>query len=184
MNDLDNPYLAPQAEMSDAGGVNQAYTPTLYSWSGRIGRLRYLAYSLAFLIITSTFGGVASALGAAMLFGRAQGFGIVALLVLAFLPLATSFFVCMRRRLNDTNVSGWFSLLLFVPVAGLLLWLYVLFCPGTAGANNYGPAPSENTGAVIAGAVLTILLFAGAVTMFVVFPIYELSQLSISGRPR
>ena len=49
------------------------------------------------------------------------------------------------RRLHDTNRSGWWLLLLFVPLIGAIV-LLVWFCtPGTSGSNNYGDDPLSNT---------------------------------------
>ena len=45
------------------------------------------------------------------------------------------------RRLQDTDKSGWFILLAFVPIVGGII-LIVLFClEGTPGPNRYGEAP-------------------------------------------
>ena len=45
------------------------------------------------------------------------------------------------RRLHDTNRSGWFLLLYFIPLIGLI-WLLVLCgLEGTEGENRYGPDP-------------------------------------------
>jgi len=49
------------------------------------------------------------------------------------------------RRLHDINQSGLLTLLLLVPFVNLLLFLYLLFAPGTQGANKYGnPVNSYN----------------------------------------
>jgi len=49
------------------------------------------------------------------------------------------------RRLHDVNLSGWLTLLVFVPFVNLLLFLYLLFAPGTEGPNKYGnPVNSYN----------------------------------------
>ena len=46
------------------------------------------------------------------------------------------------RRLHDTNRSGWFLLLYFIPLIGLI-WILVLCClRGTEGENRYGPYPT------------------------------------------
>ena len=46
------------------------------------------------------------------------------------------------RRLHDTNRSGWFLLLYFIPLIGLI-WLLVLCClEGTEGENRYGFDPT------------------------------------------
>lgn len=49
-----------------------------------------------------------------------------------------SFFSLLVRRVHDLNLSGWFSLVFFIPIFGLL---YLLFAGGTNGANQYGEDP-------------------------------------------
>jgi uncharacterized membrane protein YhaH (DUF805 family) len=48
------------------------------------------------------------------------------------------------RRLHDVGRSGWWLLIGFIPLIGLLVLIYWCVQPGTAGANEYGepPAPS------------------------------------------
>lgn len=48
------------------------------------------------------------------------------------------------KRLHDINKSGWYYLLFFVPIANLVLGLYLLFVDGTIGINNYAPSPKQN----------------------------------------
>ena len=42
------------------------------------------------------------------------------------------------RRLHDINKSGWFQLLYFIPVLGLIAMIYFLVQPGNIGANRFG----------------------------------------------
>ena len=45
------------------------------------------------------------------------------------------------RRLHDTDRSGWWILIAFVPLIGFI-WLIVLYCfEGTLGNNRFGPRP-------------------------------------------
>lgn len=45
------------------------------------------------------------------------------------------------RRLHDTNQSGWFYFISFIPFIGPII-LFVFLCKkGTSGDNNYGPDP-------------------------------------------
>ena len=45
------------------------------------------------------------------------------------------------RRLHDVGKSGWFLLIIFIPLAGAI-WLLVLQCTeGTHSDNQYGPDP-------------------------------------------
>ena len=46
------------------------------------------------------------------------------------------------RRLHDTNRSGWFSLLGFIPLVGLIVLIFVIE-DGTPGPNKYGPDPKQ-----------------------------------------
>ncbi len=45
------------------------------------------------------------------------------------------------RRLHDTGRSGWWLLLLLVPVIGLLVLIWFYIQPGDNGPNAYGPDP-------------------------------------------
>ncbi len=48
------------------------------------------------------------------------------------------------RRLHDVDKSGWYYLLIFIPLIGAI-WLLILFCTeGTPGRNQYGFNPKED----------------------------------------
>jgi uncharacterized membrane protein YhaH (DUF805 family) len=71
--------------------------------------------------------------------------GIVSVVLL--IPIYISAYV---RRLHDVNQSGLLTFLILVPFVNLLLFLYLLFAPGTQGANKYGnPVNSYNYWVVI-----------------------------------
>ncbi len=42
------------------------------------------------------------------------------------------------RRLHDLSRSGWYVLLLFVPLVNIGMFLFLLLMPGTKGANKWG----------------------------------------------
>jgi uncharacterized membrane protein YhaH (DUF805 family) len=49
------------------------------------------------------------------------------------------------RRLHDLDRSGWWSLLMLVPLIGWF-WLLFWFCTrGTVGSNRFGPDPLQDT---------------------------------------
>lgn len=104
-------------------------------FSGRAPRSEYwffvLFYVLA-LCAAGLVGGVAGGVTGATLLA-----GIVVLAT--FLPqLAAGV-----RRLHDTNCSGWWYLLAFVPYIGGVIML-VWFCiPGTKGENRFGADPLQ-----------------------------------------
>jgi uncharacterized membrane protein YhaH (DUF805 family) len=45
------------------------------------------------------------------------------------------------RRLHDTDRSGWWLLILLVPIIGAIVLLVFMVLAGTAGENRYGPDP-------------------------------------------
>jgi uncharacterized membrane protein YhaH (DUF805 family) len=57
--------------------------------------------------------------------------------LLFFMPSLSA----MVRRLHDTDRSGWWYFIMFVPLIGGI-WMLVLLClPGSNGRNTYGPDP-------------------------------------------
>ena len=49
------------------------------------------------------------------------------------------------RRLHDTNKSGWFQLLWFVPILGWIVMVYLLAQDGDNNDNRFGPPSSDMT---------------------------------------
>ena len=46
------------------------------------------------------------------------------------------------RRLHDTDKSGWFVLISFIPIIGLFI-IYLLIVDGSKGKNRFGPKPKK-----------------------------------------
>lgn len=155
-----NPYNAPEAEL--AQGHNEVYTPSVFSWNGRIGRLRYMAYGvgMGFLLMLAMI----PLVGATALMGGESGGSTISLLMTGIIYIAILAVSVMygKRRLNDLNRSGWWFLLFIVPIANLLLTIYLIFFPGTEGSNDYGPAPCANSlGVHILGWSMPVLFLLG-----------------------
>lgn len=49
------------------------------------------------------------------------------------------------RRLHDVGLSGWWQLAVFVPLAGLFVFLYFSLRDSMPGRNDYGPNPKGVT---------------------------------------
>ena len=47
------------------------------------------------------------------------------------------------RRLHDTNHSGWWTLIVFVPLIGVIILLIWVLTDSQPGANQYGPNPKQ-----------------------------------------
>lgn len=50
------------------------------------------------------------------------------------------------RRLHDTDRSGWWMLLGFVPILGAIVLLVFMVIEGTPGPNRFGPDPKAGEG--------------------------------------
>ncbi len=69
--------------------------------------------------------------------------GIISEMLNAIVGLAT-ILPCLAagsRRLHDTNRSGWWLLIGFVPAVGGLILLVFMCLDGTPGSNNFGANP-------------------------------------------
>jgi len=164
-----NPYSTPDAELSH--GQQELYTPSIISFRGRIGRMRYLAYAmglnLLLMLVMVPVMGLAGFTG-----GSPDSMSAFAMLTVGVFYIATIVISVMfaKRRLNDLDRSGWWCLLFIVPIANLLLAIYMLFFPGTDGDNNWGPAPAANSlGVLILGWMVPGFFILGIVAA-IVFP--------------
>jgi uncharacterized membrane protein YhaH (DUF805 family) len=129
----------------------------LFSMHGRLGRARYISYSLGAIVLAFLFMYLAGlALMLSGQFGRMLYIVVSILLFYALLPIY--FAVLTVRRAHDFNRGGWLALLLLVPVVNLMFW----FIPGTPDENAYGAAPDDDPIGIKAAAVVLPVLLIGA----------------------
>ncbi|WP_455597715.1 DUF805 domain-containing protein [Acinetobacter pecorum] len=119
------------------------------SMKGRFGRLSFIAWSaflhFIFLCCTLALGlsidivNIATPSMDPNWLISLQGLGSIGvlLIVLAYLYFAL---VVTVRRFHDLNRSGWWALLLLLPLVNIFVWLYIIFGSGDRGINHYGPA--------------------------------------------
>ncbi len=166
---LSNPYNAPTADLSQSQAEDVGYLPEFMSASGRIGRVRYLAYT------------VVPSIGLTFLVAMVMGIiapGIVrnpVVAMLCYIPMLVLLFIMGARRLNDVNLSGWLSLFSLIPLINLLFGLVLLFVPGNDRTNRYGPPPQKNTTGVLVLAWLgpLILVVVMGILAAVAIPAYQ-----------
>ena len=159
-----NPFQSPKAALDD---IETAHSEIrTFGFDGRMGRLRFLAYAFISGIVAYTafalfIGILAAVLIPASLKGDSDTLSIVFIAVVYL-----GFIVCGlvvpgqygARRLHDLGFSGWWWLLMLIPLANLVFLLYLLFAPGKIGANAYGPPPPPNTVGVWVGALVPLLI--------------------------
>ena len=160
-----NPYAPPGSEVADVTAAHGVQPVRLWPVSGRIGRLRFLAYSVgAWLLATvvALVAGVAlGALGNNKLIALAPMLSTIVYFVVSALLLI--------QRSHDMNLSGWFSLLALIPLVGLV-WI---FKGGSSGANRFGSPPPPNTlGVKIIACVFPMVMVVGIVAA-IALPAYQ-----------
>ncbi len=159
-----NPYQRPGAPVSDQGPEEFSEVKVL-SVAGRLGRVRYIGYSVGMSLLFYLF----IALGAGLAAGADLGLLGGAITVAAVIGMLVVGVMLTIQRCHDFDVSGWLSLLLIVPVAPLLFWII----PGTKGDNRFGaPTPPNSTGVVVLALILPILFFVGIIAA-IALPAYQ-----------
>lgn len=118
-----------------------------FDFSGRSRRKEYWMFALFTFLVSLVWMVIANMVAAASLEGSA-GFdpvSTIVLLVLGAWALATIIptFAVTIRRLHDTDHSGFWILIGFIPVVGALVLLYFYLIEGTRGPNRFGPDPKE-----------------------------------------
>lgn len=142
------PYQAPESEVLDSNNIDFANT-LFFSTRQRIGRLRWLVYSMVSQFGMMFIVGIASAILIPIAVSDSNndisttGAGVV--IVLTYAAIFVVGIILNRRRLHDLDKTGWLTLLIFVPLINLFFALYLLFAPGTQGENSYGLKPKTNS---------------------------------------
>lgn len=155
-----SPFAPPRASVGEA--VAEFATLKPFSFEGRIGRLRYLAWTmvltLILLAVCSTFALVALGLiSADSTAGLILG-GLLALIL--FVAFAFVSIQITVQRLHDIGWSGWLWLLNLVPFVGSIFPFVTMIMPGNKVSNRYGPPPPPNSTAVKVLSSLWIVFIA------------------------
>lgn len=140
------PYATPKAAVAENLPEFSELKP--FTTDGRIGRLRYLAWSLVLMLACLPLFGIA---GGFMLASEVLGGILIAVAGIAVAVVGIMFGV---QRLHDIGWSGWLLLVTLVPVVGGVFSLLMFIIPGSTEANRFGPPPPPNSKAV------TILAFS------------------------
>lgn len=123
---------------------------------GRIGRLRFLKYSLLIFIIWAAIAAASNTLWSLYYTGWHDALSLF-MIVVTIMVSVMGFIIC-TRRLNDFNATGWWMLIFFVPIATPIMLLLMLLLPGTQGENRFGPVPPKNSKCVYVSLLLMLTL--------------------------
>lgn len=117
----------------------------LFSFQGRVNRAKYWLVTLGVVVVEMIVFAVTLGAGAISndpdaMAAALGGMGIVGLLL--FIPLIWVSLAVAVKCWHDRNKSGWWILIVLVPVVGSLWYLIECgFLPGTSGPNRFGADP-------------------------------------------
>ncbi|WP_411382142.1 DUF805 domain-containing protein [Pseudomonas sp. MPB26] len=143
-----SPYAPPRAAVGE--NLPEYATLKVFTINGRIGRLRYLAWTLVLTLAMLVAAGIISTVcfaiataspTIAIILGSLLGFALFVALVVVSVQIGV-------QRLHDLGWSGWLYLLNLVPLVNSIFPLLLLVLPGNSGANQYGAPPPRNSTAV------------------------------------
>lgn len=159
------PYATPRSAVGET--LPEFGELEVFSIEGRIGRLRYLAWSLVLMLTGLALLGVAS-MGFAI--SEIVGGLLLAMVVLAMVVVSVQI---AAQRLHDIGWSAWLWLLNLVPVVGGVFALLLLVVPGSEAANRFGPPPPPNSRAVKLLAWLWLLVPVLGILAAISIPAYQ-----------
>lgn len=158
--DQDSPYAPPRAAVGEALPDFAPLKP--FSFQGRIGRLRFLAWTMVLTLVTLGIGIVLALFGLALLSSDSNA-GLILAGLLAFILVVALGFVSIQfsvQRLHDIGWSGWLWLLNLVPFIGSFFPFVMMVVPGNSTANRYGAPPPPNSNAVKVLSALWLVFIA------------------------
>ena len=162
-----NPYAPPRAQVADVDEDGDAGVQPVKTWSsqGRVGRLRYLAHTVAAYLLMGVAGALIGALGAVV---RSPTLVNVLLVVIG---IAYGLFILLKsiQRAHDMDWTGWSVLLALIPFVGFI-WI---FKGGTRGGNRFGaPPPPNTTGVRLLALLLPVIAIIGIIAA-IALPAYQ-----------
>lgn len=155
-----SPYAPPRAAVGETLPGFSSLKP--FSYEGRIGRLRYLAWTMTLTLVTLGIGSLFALFGLALISSDSTGglilAGLLAFILVVVLAVVSVLFTI--QRLHDIGWSGWLWLLTLVPFVGSIFPFVIMVVPGNATANRYGAPPPPNSTAVKVLAALWLVFIA------------------------
>lgn len=163
-----SPYAPPQAQVGDELPEFGELKP--FTTDGRIGRVRYLGWSMAMFLVLMV---IVMLAGGAYALSSTLGILIGIVAVVGFIAYVVVGVMIGVQRLHDIGWSGWLLLLNLVPIVGSVFPLLMLLIPGTNGANRFGPPPPPNSRGVVALAWTMLIIPVLGILAAIAIPAYQ-----------
>ena len=118
-----------------------------FPYSLHEGRLSAKQFAKGFLVLVGIVLPIGVAIGFAMAILGIEETSIKQRLfeLVLLIPLTIILFSLTIRRLHDLDKSGWYALVLFVPVVQVVLVIWLLYKSGTQNQNKFGVPPDERS---------------------------------------
>lgn len=159
-----NPYQVPRSNLDRH--VQGDYSEVkAFSTKGRIGRLRYLAYSMGYGMLIYL---IVAALGVGLAAMGMPKEAVIGVLGIGYVLLIVFTIMLTIQRAHDFNTTGWITVLSLVPLVGLIF----LFIPGTDGENRFGKKTPPNPRGMIWWILIPIIAITGIMAA-VAIPAYQ-----------
>lgn len=106
------------------------------NFNGRARRQEYWYFTLVNVLVNLVMGIIDRVIGSVMQMDNFGFFGVIYALFIMIPSIAVTV-----RRLHDSGRTGWWALIAFVPIIGILVLLYFLIQDSEEGSNQYGANP-------------------------------------------
>lgn len=161
-----NPYQVPRSNVDHIGSGGHEYSEVkVLSIKGRLGRLRYLGYSIGYTLLIYLVFGILGAISAGLGLPKPVLLGVLGVAYVLVIVLGIMLTI---QRAHDFNTTGWITLLAFVPLLNLMF----LFIPGTDGENRFGKKTPPNPRGMIWLIVIPLIVIIGIVAAIAI-PAYQ-----------
>lgn len=162
-----NPYQVPRSNVDHFGSAENDYSEIkVLSIKGRIGRLRYLGYSMGYSLLIYLVFGILAAVSAGMGLPKAVLLGILGIAYVLVIVLGIMLTI---QRAHDFNTTGWITLLALVPLLNLMF----LFIPGTDGENRFGKKTPPNRGGMVWWVLIPVFIAIIGIVAAIALPAYQ-----------
>ena len=164
-----SPYAPPRASVGDDLPAHS--TLKVFTINGRIGRLRYLAWTLVLTLVLLAVIGAMFTVGVGIALASSTIATVLGVLV-GIAVFVAFFWVNVQitvQRLHDLGWSGWLWFLHLVPFVNSIFPLLLVVLPGNTGANQYGAPPPRNSTAVKVLAIMWLAFIPLLITGGIIF---------------